>query len=203
MDLAVVVADDMMRATIDGLLPRHESLMIRPIQWQTFVHVNRDPGCVRTAHELLRPVIGEFGYALVVFDHHGCGCNMKTPDEIRDQVRELLARNGWRDRAEVVVISPELEVWAWTRSIKAAKCMGWNGSMKSLRKWLEVRGCWPTESPKPLDPKVALHLVLKAHKIPKSSAIYSKIASLVSLRGHEEPAFCSLTEALQRWFPPS
>lgn len=46
-------------------------------------------------------------------------------------------------------------------------------------------------------------LLCRASHTPRSSAIYQKIAQLVSVRNCVDPAFCLLRETLQRWFSPN
>jgi hypothetical protein len=54
---------------------------------------------------------------------------------------------------------------------------------------------------KPRRPKEALEAALREIRRPRSSALYSELATRVSLRGYDEPAFAALTATLQRWFP--
>lgn len=115
-DVVVLVPDKNTEYTVRGLLDRHQSLRIRPLSRDVFVHPHRDPGCLNEAHDFLRPFAAEYHHALVMFDHEGCGQEMEVPDSLAEQVRELLRRNGWMDRADVVVLAPELEAWVWSSS---------------------------------------------------------------------------------------
>ncbi len=58
------------------------------------------------------------------------------------------------------------------------------------------------EQAKPTDPKRAMEAALRQARRPRSSAIFLDLASRVSLRGHNEPAFLRLSHALRAWFPP-
>ena len=200
-DLVVLVADKNTEYTTRGLLARPESLSIRSITYDIFVHPRRDPGCLNEAHDLLRPWAKNYRYALVMFDHEGCGQEKRSPDTLANKMRERLRENGWSKRAEVVVLSPELEVWVWSQSVHVAACLGWN-DMTSLREWLATNGCWPPKTAKPPRPKEAMQAALRQARIPRSSVIYLALAEKVGLRGHDEPAFLRFTRALRGWFPP-
>ena len=91
----------------------------------------------------------------------GCGREQqKNPDEIAKEVEELLSRNGWGDRAKVVVIDPELEVWLWARSPHVADELGWKNGWDSLRTWLRDNEIWDDGAPKPGNPKEAVEKAL-------------------------------------------
>ena len=109
-------------------------------------------------------------------------------------------RNGWKDRVEVIVFEPELEIWIWLESINTAKAMGWDSYLE-LRKWLEINKLWNENAPKPKRPKEALEQALRAKKIPRSSSIYKEIAETVSLNKCQEPSFKKFKDVLLNWFP--
>jgi len=201
-DLIVLVADKNMEAVVTGLLGRPQSLGMRPITFDVFVHPRRDPGCLTGADDFLRPFCGAYRYALVLFDHEGCGRESVPAEALADEVKTRLESVGWTDRAEVVVLAPELEVWAWTDSPHVAHALGWAGQMPSLRAWLVEHGYWQPDEAKPRRPKAAFEAVLRQVRKPRSSAIYGDLARSVSLKGHTEPAFLRLTQALQKWFGP-
>jgi len=118
-------------------------------------------------------------------------CRKKTAEELRQEVKERLERNGWKDRCEVVVIDPELDVWVWTRSPHVADVL----------KISQTELDHLTASGKPDHPKEVLEEILRKKRIPRSSALYEELATRVSLRGCTDPAFRLLCETLQRWFP--
>lgn len=202
-DLIVLVADKNMEAVMAGLLDRPQALGIRAISFDIFVHPRRDPGCLTGADDFLRPFSSAYRYALVLFDHDGCGREAVPAGELAEEVKGRLKNAGWQDRAECVVIAPELEVWAWTASPHVARGLGWAGRTPSLREWLAEKGYWQPEDPKPAQPKVAFEAALREVRKPRSSAIYSDLARSVSLKGHTEPAFFRLTQTLQSWFGES
>jgi hypothetical protein len=200
-DLVVLVADKNMEYAVKGMLGRPEDLSIRPVEWDPFIHPRRDPGCLNEAHTFLRPLAADYRHALVLLDQQGCGREDDAADTLTIQVRDRLARNGWGDRAEVILLVPELEVWVWSDSPQVTACLGWAGRQPSLREWLAGNDHWPPDQPKPHRPKEAMEAALRQVRKPRSSAIYLELAQKVSLQGHTEPAFLRLTQTLQRWFP--
>ena len=200
-DLVVLVADKDTEYALKGILGRSASLRIRAdLQWDVFVHPRRDPGCLNEAHSFLQPYASAYRYAMVIFDHEGCGRDQEPATEIANEVRQRLEIHGWAGRAEAIVIAPELEVWVWTHSPHVAACLGWGAARPALRDWLQQQGHWPGECAKPPHPKEAMAAVLHEVRKPRSSAIYLALAEKVSLVGHQEPAFLRLAQALQRWF---
>ena len=200
-DLLVLVPDRNTEQAITGLLARPAALGIRQILHQILVHPGRDPGCAHRAHEFLRSFNRLAQHAMVVFDHAGCGVEQTPAHELAEAVRERLERNGWAGRAEVVVLSPELEVWVWSRSPHVEACLGWTNHTPNLMSWLRENGHWPEDAPKPPRPKEALEAALYHVRRPRSAAIYGELARRVSLRGHTEPAFVRFVSTLRRWFP--
>ena len=202
MDLVILVSDKNMESVVKGVLGRAGELGIRPITYDLFVHPRRDPGCLNEAHDFLRPFHRDHSFALVMFDHEGCGRDQDPVADVAASVKANLNRNGWPDRAEAVVLSPELEVWVWVQSPEVDACLGWAGREPPLRTWLAANSHWPHYSQKPPRPKEALEASLREIRRPRSSAIYLELAQRVDLRGHDEPAYLRFTQTLQNWFPP-
>ena len=200
-DLAVLVADKNTEAALGSLLARPQALGIHPIVADIFVHPRRDPGCVNEAHLFLQSFVQGYRYALVVLDHEGSGREQVLPAILSDQVTHQLSQHGWLDRAQTVVIAPELEIWVWNPSPHVAACIGWGDRQPDLRNWLAGTGRWPHDRLKPARPKEALEAALREIRRPRSSALYGDLAERVSLRGHSEPAFVALMSTLQSWFP--
>ncbi|MBN1910293.1 MAG: hypothetical protein JW818_11180 [Pirellulales bacterium] len=115
-DLVVLAADKSIEMALRGILGRHESLGIRSIRVDYLVHPEHDPGCAHNSDHLLRPYINSARHALVIFDLEGSGLESTSRNEIESELETNLARNGWSDRAAVIVISPELENWVWSDS---------------------------------------------------------------------------------------
>jgi hypothetical protein len=199
-DLVILVADKNMEHAIEGLLGRPRALNIRQATYDIYVHSRRDPGCLNEAHNFLRPFLGEYDHALVMFDHQGCGREQVLPDDLADEVKARLEQNGWPSQAEVVVLAPELEVWVWSASPHVETCLGWTGHHPPLREWLADNGHWALDEEKPPRPKETMEAALREVRKPRSSAIYLELAQRVSLQGHTEPAFVRFTQTLQRWY---
>ncbi len=203
LDLVALVADTDMREAMDALLARHRALRIRPLRWRVFVHVQRDPGCLRRAHEFLRSQCARFAHALVVLDRDGCGSQESAP-LLERQLDSRLHRSGWTDRACAVVIDPELETWVWSDSPHVDRALGWGDQPTPLKDWLIAAGQWDHASPKPTDPKAAMETALRFIRKPRSAAIFSTLASTVSFDRCQDRAFLKLRSVLRRWFgePP-
>ena len=106
------------------------------------------------------------------------------------------------DWAEVLVIDPELEVWVWSDSPHVASSLGWTERSGDLRAWLTEQGLWPTNEAKPPDPKAAVEAVVWHVQTPRSSSIYRKLATNVSLHRCTDASFNRLLGILRTWFPP-
>ncbi len=199
-DLVVLAADKNIEAAMAGILSRHQALQIRPVTSKTFVHPERDPGCYRKSHGFLRPMTRDYSYALVVFDRIGSGQERKTRTAIEQEVLGRLASHGWRDRAGVIVIDPELENWVWSTSNEVARCLGWRSSTAKVREWLSTESLWPVGMQKPPNPKEAAIKALRRAKMPRSSAVFEKLARTVSLDRCQDESFQELREQLVAWF---
>lgn len=199
-DLAVLLPDKNFEYGMRGLLSRPSSLGIRGIQFSIQVHQKRDPGCVKTAHDILRLFCRDHRYALLMFDKEGSGREDTPTGQLAHELRERLAVNGWGPRAEVIVLDPELELWAFASSTDVERCIGWSRPI-SLRTWLEQRGLWAPGHAKPARPKEALERALYDQRRPRSSSLYDCFGRSVSIGDCIDPAFQKLRQTLQGWFP--
>lgn len=203
-DLVVLVADADIKQAVRGLLSRSESLGIRPCEPRLQRHPMRDSGCHTGAAEMLRPLGRSYRFALVIFDHHGCGSD-EPREAIEQRVEESLAASGWeQDRCKAIVIEPELEAWLWNGSPHVAEALGWGTDYRGLQRYLRRRGLWPDGAPKPLDPKSAMRLALRGAPMgtPRwTSDRFSRIARRTTLANCTDPAFVELRATLRRWFP--
>lgn len=68
-DLVVLVADKNIEAVIVGLLGRPQSLGIRAISFDVFVHPRRDPGCLTGADDFLRSFYGDLARSVSLKGH--------------------------------------------------------------------------------------------------------------------------------------
>lgn len=199
-DLIVLVADKNMEATFNQLLNRNQSLGIREISFDIFVHQNKDPGCRAESDRFLVSFSRQYLYSIVVFDREGCGSRLSS-DELETQIEQKLSIVGWENKSIVLVLDPELEVWLWTQSPHVDEALGWDDNDPSLREWLYKSGFTHDQKEKPYRPKEALEAVLHKLKKPRSSALYAQIAKNVSLVGHREHCFLKLVNKLHEWFP--
>ena len=200
-DLVVLVADKNTEFALKGLITkRTHALRIRPLTFDIFVHVERDPGCLNRAHDFLRSHSRRYRHALVMFDHDGCGQEKKDRTTLEQQVEAQLAQAGWDDRAAAVVLDPELEIWVWSDSPHVEKALGWQDRTPELRSWLVTSKLLAAGEAKPKDPKRAVEEALRIVRKPRSSTVYQDIASSVSFEGCTDAAFLKLRDTLTRWF---
>jgi len=198
-DLVILAADKQMEYALRGILGRDQSLGIRQLQVEYIPHPNKDPGCRSVAEKFLRPFHQDFAHALVIFDHHGAGRPDSAADELEKEVEDRLRKSGWEDRAQCIVIEPELEVWVWSDSPQVKRCLEWDREIR-LREWLQERGRWEPGKEKPGQPKEALERVLRETGLPRSSALFRKLAERMSLQRCNDRAFVKLRRILREWF---
>jgi hypothetical protein len=197
-DLVVLVADKDMEAAVKTLIEkRHESLGIRQVQADVFVHPRRDPGVFHEAHIFPQPFRGEYRYALVMFDREGCSQENKPAQQVEQEVKQRLEQSGWQGRCEVIALEPELEAWVWSSSHHVPKVLGL--TREQLQQILQQ---FPKNHfGKPQRPKEAMEECLRQAKIPRSSSIYAELAETVGLQNCVEPSFVKFRRTLQKWFP--
>src|ERR1700722_10824941 len=200
-DLVVLTACQHSKFAVRAVMARADSLSIRAIDANFVVHPENDPGCFNTAHTLLRSQVDQYRYALVIFDRHGSGQERFAASQIASIVTEHLARNGWTDRAAVVVINPELEAWVWSDSPNVDRILGWEGRLPPLRSWLEETGWIPQGQTFPSDPKGALLSAIRASGVRHSSSLFEALGQSVGLRECADPNFRRLCDILRGWFP--
>jgi hypothetical protein len=200
-DLIVLVADKNMQFAVKEILKRHNPLDIREITYTVIPFISRnDPGCYKEAHNFLRPFSSKYDHALVMFDHEGCGQEVRSVPDIEDEVKTRLSQSGWGNRSNVVVIKPELEVWVWGDSPEVINCLEWNDQNYNPRTWLEQQGLWPQNDQKPIDPKLALEKVLYKLRKPRSARLYGNLAKRLNFVRCSDPSFVHFREILKEWF---
>lgn len=158
-----------------------------------------DGGLHRRAHELLRRYLSTHERALVVLDQQFGG--ERAADVVRRDILANLTTSGWsRENVDVVVIDPEIEVWLWKDNPNVWTSLGCDGSwldkLQDEGKWLEGR-------PKPQDPKGAIQEIIRKNQMGSYSAVYSMIASKVSVKHCTDESFVHFRSCLQQWFPPA
>jgi hypothetical protein len=93
------------------------------------------------------------------------------------------------------------ESWIWQDKPEIGKALGFRAP-GSLRRLLKDQGIWPEGQTKPDDPKETLERILRDSRTPRSSSIYRKITSRVSVKSCTDPSFREMLAALRNWFPP-
>lgn len=200
-DLVVLVADKNMEAAVGGLLSRPQALGMRPIQFDVYIHPYRDPGCFDSGHDFLRPFTRQYAHGLLMFDRVGSGQDQRSGVELETETQRRLSSNGWDDRADAIVLDPELEVWVWSDSPHVDRCLGWEGRSPDLRTWLRDQSLWQRSTAKPSDPKTAVESALRLVRKPRSSSIYADLANSVSVQRCKDTAFMKFRQTLAGWFP--
>lgn len=198
-DLIVLVPDKNTKFVLNGLLPRYHSFGIKQISYDIFVHPERDPGVYHRSIDFLLPFNNQYDYTIVFLDREGSGQENKNADQIALEIRSKLERTGWQNRAAVIVFNPELEIWAWVNSPHFANQLGWE-SYSALKAFVKQEGFWQQGLTKPTRPKEAIEAALREKRIQRSSAIYQKIATLVSFRNCQEISFLEFKKILMTWF---
>ena len=199
-DLIVLAADKHISACLETLLQeRRTHLAIRAVSFDIHRHPHSDPGCRTSAAEFLRPFINRYRYALVVFDHRGCGSD-QPPDVVQREVEDQLERNGWQD-SRAIAIAPELESWIWSPSREIARVLGWGHRFRPLQDWLRQQNLWPAGLAKPPEPKKAVEQAIRQKKKVRSSALFKELAAVSTFDGCTDPAFGELRRTLQTLVP--
>lgn len=200
LDLVALAADKSIEETLRGLLERPQAVGIRPTRYEVIRHPEKDPGCFHNPEEYLHPYVHDSRHALVVLDQRWEGVPNESAEDLAVRVEERL-RDVWNDRAGVVVIDPELEVWVWSDSPHVDDVLGWRGRTPSLRDWLQEHGLWDQDQPKPPDPKAAYEAALQEVQLQKSSSNFRSLAERVGLGRCADRSFRRLLEILRDWFP--
>ena len=200
-DLVILVADKNAQFALQGALGRSQSLGIREITWEIRTHVGRDGGARVSGASVLALERPRFNHAILLFDFEGCGSDEgQTAADIEHLLDGQLAMH-WGQRAKAIVIEPEVDAWIWGNDNLLRELVRWPLA-QSIRDWLQDRGFELTDQDKPVRPKEALEAIVRIHRQPRSSALYEKVCSRISLRNCGDAAFLRLRATLQEWFPP-
>ncbi|MXZ42402.1 MAG: hypothetical protein F4Z18_11655 [Caldilineaceae bacterium SB0666_bin_21] len=201
-DLVVVVADKDMQYALRGMLERPQALGIRQIKQDIYSHPLHDPACAQQGVEFMSGFSEQYHYGLLMFDHKGSGREQTHPQELAGAINDDFVRSSWGDRAKVIVLVPELEVWVWNDSPHVGRIAGWEGNSQQLCSWLIEQGYLQEGEAKPARPKKAFEAVLRQSRTPRSSSLYLELARTVSLARCSDVAFLEFKRILQDWFPP-
>ncbi len=206
-DCIFLLADTNMQAAFEGFFSRagfHQSLGCGVFDFDLRLDVkvaagDNDPGLFTRGHELLRPFQATHKRAVVVLDAEWEGS--PGANAIKQHLSRHIQATGWpEDAFQVIVIDPELENWIWQHNDHIAKGLGFD-TMNALLDDPDVQQAWPNGSAKPNKPKEILETILRKKRIPRSSAIYKRITSQVSVRNCQDSAFQELSDVLRTWFP--
>lgn len=202
-DMIVLVADKDMEHALKGMFTRPQALGIRSIETDIFVHPQHDPACARHGVQFLSGLAEQYQYALLMFDHEGSGKEKIQPQELQAAINKEFSRSAWGERAKVIVLSPELEVWIWSDSPHVDEVLGWRHRDPSLRRWLVEQGWLIQNERKPRRPKEAFESALRESRVPRSASIFQQIAERVSLHRCKDKSFLQFRSLLRTWFPSS
>ena len=209
-DLLFFVADKNMREAVGGLLEReqlHRIVGCRPFSFDARRDIKvaegqNDPGLFVRANELLRPLAAEYAHAVVIIDEEWNGS--PGAEEIEQKLRAHLDDAGWTTKNSLgLCVRPEADVWLWSDSPHSAKALGWT-SWDVLRPRLEQEGLLAAGKVKPERPKEAAEWALHnspGKRVPRSSTLYRRVSSQVSVQRCEDDALLQLLNALRAWFP--
>lgn len=199
-DLFVLAADNNIKSLIAAALARPQALGIRAIDFEIGTHSGRDPGMRTSGVHVLRTAKTRFAHALLVFDYEGCGEAEASADTLEATLDRHLA-NDWGLRGKAIVIVPESDTWVWGTDAAMAQVLNWPGPL-GIRSWLAGAGFPIGVDGKPARPKEAMERLAAQLSLPRSSAIYGRLAARVSLERCTDPAFGRLRTTVRRWFPP-
>jgi len=178
-DVVILVADSHAEVFVDVLLrEKRKALGLGPIRYEVIVHDGSDPGVFKNPYELLRVYQGRARKVLVMLDEEWSGSPGKG--KIEKRIKELIVRNTtWRvEDIEVIVLSPEIEVWAWYDTGRLAWALGVDRqTVEYCRGKYGVR-----EDGKPVRPKEALECIANIVRRPYGGGMLRLIARGVSGR---------------------
>ena len=199
-DLVILVPDKNTQFALRGALNRPDALGTRPITHEFRPHPGRDGGVRTTGVEVLARERARFSHALLLFDLEGSGAQeQQTAQDLEGELDEKLSFH-WGPHAKAIVIEPELDIWLWGADNTLREVLQWPQA-GTIRDWLQGQGFVFDANAKPVRPKEALEAMVPIHRQPRSSALYEKITSRISLQRCVDPAFLRLRVSLQRWFP--
>jgi hypothetical protein len=188
-----------MEAAVRGLLSRPQSLGIRNVTADIHRHPEKDAGCRTHGVDFLAPFSAKYANALLMFDFEGCG-DITTPATTQEAGLRRSLCGAWNQRADALIIEPELDIWVWSPSRHVETILGWKNKKPTLREWLVESGYLREGTAKPDRPKEALEAALEKVRKPRSSSLYEDLARTVGLRECVDPSFLRFRDILTKWF---
>ena len=160
-----------------------------------------DPGIYSAGDVLLRPFAKKYAHVVVMVDEQWEGS--PGAQAIRERVDQHIKEAGWpQDAGLSLVLVPEVDVWLWSDSPHTPMALGWS-SWQALRSALRTSGWLTADEAKPSRPKQAAEWALKnaPKPRPRSSKLYARVTSSVSVARCKDNAVETLLQKLRTWFP--
>jgi hypothetical protein len=195
----LLVPDKNTQFVLRGVLQRFQALGIRPIEFEFRTHPGRDGGVRSTGAGILAGEHRRFNHALMLIDHEGSGAEKRSAIDLEDRLDGQLGI-VWGSRAKAIVIDPEVDVWVWGAENIMRNLLDWQAA-ENVRDWLKAHGHSFDSAGKPKRPKEAMELLVKFRQQPRSSALYEKLASRISLHRCSDAAYLRMRAKLREWFP--
>lgn len=204
-DLYVLTADIDAFVVMETILERYQSLGIRPITFDVDRYYTHDSGMVQTGPEYARTKKGKYKKALLMWDFHGSGKELReTPEVMVKKIQARLDMVSWKDNSGAVVLVPELEEWLWHNEASMCAHLGIsNGNLDLWIKEFAIKHDIPIHSARYDKPKELLEYICHS-KIKKTfvSNDFNKIAKIASLKAwRDSQSFREVVNILQTWFP--
>jgi hypothetical protein len=204
-DLLIFVADADAQAFMRGILSRPQALAVRTITFDIERHPLHDSGILQNGAELARMKKGYYRKALLMWDHHGSGCEHKhAAEEVQATIQAKLDSFTWEGNSAVTVLVPELEQWLWfCESALAAHC---GITANQLAQWVDEHAeklGKTSDALKAEEPKELFgHVMRKQLKHSVFPHDFEKIGQRASIPGLMKcKSFQSVAETLRAWFP--
>lgn len=212
-DLVVLVPDGAIFMVVGALLEkRRASLGLRPVAFDRIKDALHDSSPEATAVTLLRGYRATHERALVLRDLEGSGWEHRGAPALESALTQALNAAGWpADRVAAVVIQPEIEQWlrlgsthleALVKAQARRRPALPEGAFPSVvQAAVAAHGGWTQR--KPRRPKECFGAVLEAYGVPRSNALYGRLAEKESLSDCAVPSFRRFREYLRSWFAES
>lgn len=161
------------------------------------------PRAIETALQSLSSI---YDGQVLLATHSPVALNMIRPADVLcfakdiDGATDIVAGNRHPALREWKQGEPELESWVWGSDNALKQVLRWHEAT-GIRKWLNENDFSFTDEGKPKRPKEAFESVLRKLKQPRSSALYHRVGTHISMEKCTDPAFRRLRDRLRQWFP--
>jgi len=212
--LFVVVADADVEALLRALLRRGiDSGCLRAFPFIIRREPMRDAGVRQAPLRAVPDLILNHANLLVIVDHHGCGSEGESAEEIEAKLLIQIKQAGLDEtHAMVLVLRPELEevlvpVWDRVSALMAAKRNRPPPNTQQILDRLSfmVRGLARSDEDfrrcLAKDPKACLQALLRVLQLRHQSALYEDIGRAISVAALKEGEACRrLAARLNTWY---